>query len=147
MVTPAGASPAPRPASRGRRRWLLLVGVVVVAVVLIVLGLAFFAMTKATVTVSSLRVVSTDGTCGVTNTTLVGFTTQEEGSVPELLTIHNPDPSENCTIRSVTTPTAGFSVYDPDVPLTIEPRSNGTLSFTIIAPKQAYSGPLTLDIE
>lgn len=140
-----GADVPPRRVRKGR--WLLIVGAVAIAVLLIVVGLSLLAVRKDAVSVPTIQLTSADDACRVDGQNLQGFNANEGDSVRETLTIHNANLSASCTMVSVTAETAGFSVSRANTPVSVPPDSNGTLSFSILAPSSPYSGSLTLDVE
>jgi hypothetical protein len=151
VLYPNAPMAAPPRRRHGPLFWivLIIIVVVIVVVVLILAAFAFFFATGAatSVLVTSINFTSSDDACGTNGQTSTGFLTHGNGMVQDTLTISNPNPTISCAITSISASTPGFSVSGANTPITIPGGASRTLTFTIHAPKAAFDGVLTLDLE
>ena len=126
------------------RTWLgASVGIgAVVAVVLIVVMLA---LANTAISVTTIDYTSHDDACGINGHTQSGYTGSSGGSQQVTLTLDGGQ--SGCTVITVSTTTAGFSVSSANVPLKVPPQGSESLSFTVTSPSASYNGALTLDVE
>ncbi|HZY69431.1 MAG TPA: hypothetical protein VFF67_00425 [Thermoplasmata archaeon] len=99
-----------------------------------------------TVAVTAIHHTSGDNPCRMKGQTGAGFVTTGGGSVEEPV-IANGGIFLSCTISTVSSTTAGFSISGANTPLNGPARGSRTLSFKITAPHSEYTGVLTIDTE
>lgn len=118
---------------------LLVVLVLIVAAV----GIVWLVTRPAEVNVSAIDFDAPSGTCGLSGSTTDGFTAAVGNLYPMTLSVTNRLATA-CTISSVTTSTAGFSISSANVPLSVPSGGSALLTFNLGLPSNAYQGPLVL---
>ncbi|MGA7861287.1 MAG: zinc-ribbon domain-containing protein [Thermoplasmata archaeon] len=154
-AAPYGAPPysAPSPARPRRRLWLwILVGLVVFILIVGVIGYLALPYSPA-INVTEITFQSSDNPCGIAtpaNASWEGFTANTSQIVWLLFSIGGNVTSgggtASCTISTVSSATAGFSVSGADVPLSIPANTNEMLQFNVTCPGSAYNGVLNLSV-
>lgn len=147
-ATPEFAGPTPPP--RRPRRWGRIV-VVIVVVVLILGVISYLSLGPSPdVLVTGINFSSPDNTCGLDGATDYGFNASSGTSMEFTYEISGNNTTSGgsaaCTIHSVSTTTAGFSISGANVPLSIPVNSSQLLSFSVNMPGSSYTGILTLVI-
>jgi len=126
------------------RKWLgtsLGIGVVVAVVLIVVM----VDLANTAISVTAIDYTSHDDACGINGDTQPGYTGGSGGS--EEITITLGGGPAGCTVTTVSTTTAGFSISGANVPLKVPSQGSARLSFTVTSPTASYSGVLTLDVE
>lgn len=155
---PPGYGPPPPSPGSGTDRTVLIVVVVVVVVIAVIaiagfLVLGFFVSTVSHIishepeNVTSIAYTSPDFVCGIS---LVQGTSVAEGSPGASVSISQALSNTNstsCEIRFVTALTSGFVVTSPNVPLEIIPGGTQSLTYTLVLPTTAYTGPVTIVLQ
>jgi hypothetical protein len=126
------------------------VGIVVFFVIVAAIG--FFLVPAApAINVTEITFLSTDDACGLANSTWDGFTANSS----QVLYIGFPNltgpaitggGTNACTIMTVGTPTAGFSVANANVPLNIPKNTSETLLLNLTCPSSSFNGVLDLSV-
>jgi zinc-ribbon domain len=128
-----------------RRTWIVAA---VVAAAVAVTALVLVLAAVPTVTVTAIDFSSVDNACGANDNDLdTGFSIRANSVEPFSVTVVNTDPNASCTVHSLTATTPGFALTGVNVPLTVGPNGNATLSFTIHGPASGYDGVLAIDVE
>lgn len=139
--------PAPPPR---RHRWGLIAVVIIVAF-LVIGGLLFFLLPGGSIQVTVINFVSPDNTCGLDGAQDYGFndslgaTIGFQYDIGGNNTTAGPNATAACEIHSVSTPTAGFSISNANVPLIVPANvTSQVLSYTVTCPTSNFDGPLTI---
>jgi FtsP/CotA-like multicopper oxidase with cupredoxin domain len=141
----AGPRPSPFPQYHRRRAWIIVVIVVGVGAVS---ALVLFLAAVPIVTVNNINFISVDNACGANGSDLSGgFTIRAPSTATVSVTVDNTDNVSSCTIHTLRAVTAGFTITNADVPLTVGPGGSEYLNFTVQGPASGYTGNLTIDAE
>ncbi|MCI4372754.1 MAG: zinc ribbon domain-containing protein [Thermoplasmata archaeon] len=141
---------APPQYAAPRRRSRLLVVLAVIVAVILVLGVVSFLLVPPgpEIQVTIINVDSPDNVCGLDGEYGDGFNASTGDLVGFDYLISGANASSGgtlpCTIVAVSTPTAGFSVTNVSVPLTVPANETVDLTFSIQCPGSDYTGSLTL---
>jgi hypothetical protein len=126
-----------------------LVGVVVFILIVSVIGYLLIPPPPA-INVTEIDFQSADDPCGLLNFSYPGFTANASQVLwLGLYVMGNSTAgggSASCTINSVSSATAGFTLTGADVPLSVPANTNETLQFNVTCPTSPYSGALTLSV-
>lgn len=105
------------------------------------------------INVTVITFQSPDNPCGIAtpaNASWQGFTANASQVVWLLFSIGGNftagGGTASCTISTVSSATAGFSVSGADLPLSIPVNTNETLQFNVTCPSSAYNGVLNLAV-
>ena len=144
-----GPTPSGRP-RRGLGRTLVIV-LVVFVVIILVAGVVAYLLTPApaNVTITGVNFQSPDNACGLDGATDPSWYNTTAGQSVILsydITGNNTTAGGTaaCSINTVTTTTAGFSISGANVPLQVPVNSTQILSFTVNPPGSSFTGVLTL---
>ena len=149
------APPFPRKKSRA-----VLYGVVVVAVIVVVIGgyLAYSAHSSSTstssgsptvdITAINLNPTSETATCWTPWTNAGGNVTagQSFSTTSTLSYTAKHFQPQSCTVQSVSTQTAGFSIVSVNTPLVVASGGTQTLTIVIGTPSSSSTGAVTIDL-
>ena len=146
---PVPAPPPPR--RRGVGRTVLII-VVVFVVILLVFGIIAYltAPSSATVEVTGINFQSPDNACGLDGAVDSSYYNTTAGNSFTLsydLTGPNATSGNGtlaCSIQTINTTTAGFSITDANVPLSIPANTTQIFTFTVNPPNSAWTGTLTV---
>jgi hypothetical protein len=126
-----------------------VIGIVVFILVIGAIGYLLVPPAPA-INVSEVEFQSADDPCGLVNSRYVGFTANAGQVLLLLLSVVGNSTSgggtASCTISTIGSATAGFTLTGADVPLFIPANTNETLQFDLTCPNSDYNGALFLSV-
>jgi hypothetical protein len=126
-----------------------VVGFVVFILIIGVIGYLLIPPAPA-INVTEIEFQSADDPCGLVNSPYDGFTANTSQVLWLAVSVMgNSTPgggTASCSISTLSSATAGFTLTGASVPLSIPANTNETLQFNVTCPSTSYGGALTLSV-